>query len=164
MVSAVANYVRTFQLASPRVFFRVLTPLPLEVVFPSVRYVLQLQSCPAASRYELVAEDPLRGRWVIVGPSYRGAVFLETAVYRVGVPVTVASIGGVILARLARDGLAVTVTVPADDLTSRWPAERSLLGAWLAAECPAAVNPVALGGVIEPKQGLTGAGGVSAPE
>jgi hypothetical protein len=46
---------------------------------------------------------------VIVGPSYGGAAFLEAAVYQLGVPVAVASIGGVILTRLARDDRAVRV-------------------------------------------------------
>lgn len=130
-VGAVSAYVRTFHSPPLPVFFRILAPLPLEVVFPSIRYVLQMQSCPAASRYELVAEDPLRGRWVIVGPSYRGAAFLEAAVYQVGVPVAVASIGGVILTRLARVRRAVRVSAPSNDLTGRWPADGSLLGAWI---------------------------------
>lgn len=148
---AVSAYVRTFRPPALPVFFRILAPLPLEVVFPSIRYVLQLQSCPAASRHELVAEDPLRGRWVIIGPSYRGAEFLEAAVYQVGVPVAVASIDGAILTRLARDGHAVRVPGPADDLTARWPVERSLLGAWLPADQRVAVGHLAkMEGAIRP--------------
>lgn len=122
----------------PSAYFRLLTPPPLEVVFPSVRYVLAFESVPMAGRHQLMAQDPERGRWWMVGPWYHGREFLETAVFEVGVPVMPATVAEVIMRRLQRDGQAELVAAPADDLTARRPAERQPLGSWLRACAPSA--------------------------
>lgn len=140
---AVSNYVRTFLPPGPPIYFRILAPLPLSVAFPSVVYVLECQSVPAAGRHELVANSPGCSVWHQVGPRYFAREFLEAAVYGVGVPAMPPTVGLVILQRLAREGRAVRVVAPADDLTQRRPVHSQPLGAWLPAGCPAAGRRVA---------------------
>lgn len=143
---AVSHHARTFLPSGPPTYFRILVPLPLTVAFPSVVYVLEFQSVPAAGRHELVANSPGCSVWHQVGPRYFAREFLETAAHLVGVPAMPATVGLVILQRLAREGRAVWVPAPADDLTQRRPAERDRLGAWVRdAACPAAGRPVAQG-------------------
>lgn len=103
------------------------------MVFPSVAYLIQWESCPAAGWHKLVAHDRERGVWPFIGPAYRARAFLEAAVFQVGVPVAPATIGAVIMRRLLLEGRAdkVPSPAPADDPATWLPAARPYLGTWL---------------------------------
>jgi hypothetical protein len=118
----------------PPTFYRLLVQLPLTVVFPSVTYEVMLQSIPAAGRHELVACDRETGTWPTLSPRYHSPDFLAQAVFTVGFPVRSASIAAVILQRLVREGRAVVVPEPADDLTERRPDSNAGRGAWARTE------------------------------
>ncbi len=122
---------RTFFPARPPVFYRLLVPLPLTVVFPSVTYEVSLQSVLSAGRHELVAHDAKTGTWPTLSPVYHGREILELAVFKAGFPVRTASISEVVLRRLVQEGRAEKVPAPDHDLAERRPATGERLGAWL---------------------------------
>jgi hypothetical protein len=105
--------------------------LPLTVAFPSITYVLQLQTVPAAGRHEFVAHDARAGAWWPVGPVYLAREFLERAVFEVGVPVRPATVGETIMRRMVLDGRAERMQAPAVDLSTLRPDRPSHLGEWL---------------------------------
>jgi hypothetical protein len=111
--------------------YRLTVPLPLTVVFPSISYVLQLQTVPAAGRHECVAHDAAGGTWWPVGPTYLVRDFLERAVFEVGVPVLRATVAAAIMRRLVLDGRAQRMPTPAVDLSTMRSGRASHLGEWL---------------------------------
>lgn len=125
------RFARHFAPAGPVTHYRLRTPLPFTVAFPSVSYVLQLQSTLSAGRHELVAHDPAAGAWWPVGPAYLGREILERAVFEVGVPVRRDTVAEVILRRLVMEGRAERLPAPAVDLATLRPAAKAHLGAWL---------------------------------
>lgn len=126
-----AHSARHFAPAGPLTHYRLRTPLPFTVAFPSVSYALEMQSTLAAGRHELVAHDAAAGAWWPVGPAYLGREILERAVFAAGVPVRQDTVGNVIMLRLVQEGRAERVAAPAVDLTTARPAVNSHLGAWL---------------------------------
>ena len=112
-------------------FYRLLVPLPLIVVFPSVAYTVQLESVLSAGRHELVAHDAKRATWPAIGPAYHSREALELAVFTAGVPVRAATIGDEIMKRLVREGRAEIVAATTEDLSMRRPSRAQHLGVWL---------------------------------
>lgn len=101
-------------------FYRFTASLPLEVVFPSVTYLLAVSE-PVSGRNELLAKDARDGgRWRI-GPEYRSPDLLLEALQVAGVPVQADTAGGTIMRRLVLEGRAVVVAASADDPAERWP-------------------------------------------
>ncbi len=125
-----ARFTRTFIPAGPVTYYRLRIRLPLTVAFPSVSYVLQLQTIPAAGRHEIVALDAAAGTWWPVGPSYLAREFLERAVFEVGVPVRPATVGETIMRRLVIDGRAERMPAPSVDLSTMRTVKASHLGVW----------------------------------
>lgn len=126
-----ARFARSFIPDGQFRYYRIRVPLPLTAAFPSISYVLQLQTVPAAGRHELVAHDAAAGAWWPVGPVYLAREFLEHAVFVVGVPVRPATVGETIMRRLVLDGRAQWMPVPAVDLSTMRPDRASHLGQWL---------------------------------
>jgi hypothetical protein len=126
-----AHSARHFVPAGRVAHYRLRTPLPFTVAFPSVSYALQLQSILAAGRHEFVAHDLAGGGWWAVGPAYLAREILERAVYEAGVAARRDTVGAVILQRLVMEGLAERMPAPAVDLAKLRPAATSHLGAWL---------------------------------
>jgi hypothetical protein len=125
------RFSRSFIPPGPATHYRLTVPLPLTVAFPSISYVLQFQTVPAAGRHEFVAHDARAGAWWPVGPVYLAREFLERAVFEVGVPVRPATVGETIMRRLVLDGRAEGMPAPAVDLSAMRPDRRSHLGEWL---------------------------------
>jgi hypothetical protein len=125
-----ARLPRSFVPAGPPTFYRLRCPLPLTVAFPSISYVLQLQTVPAAGRHEFVAHDASAGTWWPVGPVYLARKFLERAVFEVGVPVRPATVAETIMRRLVLVGRAERMPAPAVDLSTMRPDRLSHLGEW----------------------------------
>ncbi len=109
---------RTYFPDRPPVHYRLLVPLPLTVVFPTVTYEVSLQSVLSAGRHELVAHDTKTGTWPTISPVYHGREILELAVFKAGFPVRSASIAEVVLRRLVREGRAEVVLAPVENLIS----------------------------------------------
>jgi hypothetical protein len=66
-----------------------------------------------------LGDEHERAQSTITGPSYRSIELLTEAVFEVGVPVRVDTVGATIMRRMVGEARAVIVAPPADDPSSR---------------------------------------------
>lgn len=96
-------------------YFRLVVPLPLSVVFPSITYHLALESIPWSNRNELHGRASHGATVAILGESYATRKFLEAAVFTYGMRIKAPTVADTIMRRLVQEGRALVVPPPAKD-------------------------------------------------
>jgi hypothetical protein len=93
----------------PSVVYRITGELPYVVVFPSATFNVRLTACGPSGRHMLAGYDHAHATEALISPNYRSHEALIAAVFTLGIPVRVDTLGATIMRRMVRKRWAVVV-------------------------------------------------------